>query len=139
LRRLLATALAADALVVLAFAGFGRRSHDESGGVAGTLGTAAPFLIGLAIAWVVVALYERRRGRGLEALISVDDGVVIALIAVAVGMFARRLLWDRGTALTFVVVTTAFVTLLCAGWRAVWNRFGKRRPNRHANTRSPAS
>ena len=139
MKRLPIIALVVDAVVVLVFAGVGRRSHDESDGVASVLGTAAPFLVGLVVAWVAVALVERRRGRGVESLTSVDAGVVIALVTVAVGMILRRTLWDRGTALTFIVITVVFVTFLCGGWRAVWNRIETRRGNRHASTRSPAS
>lgn len=135
MKRLPVIALAVDAVVVLAFAAVGRRSHDEADGVAAALGTAAPFLAGLAVAWIVVALVERRRQRDLDVLTDVDHGVAIALIAVGIGMVLRRFLWDRGTALTFVIVTAVFVTFFCAGWRAVWSRFG----NRHANTRSSAS
>lgn len=127
-------ALGIDAVVVLLFAGLGRRSHDESSGLTGTLSTAAPFLIGLAVAWGVAAMIELRRRSDLRRLLSVDAGVVIALVTVAVGMLLRRTLWDRGIAWTFIVVTAAFVTFACGLWRAAWQRFG----NRHADAGTSA-
>lgn len=130
----LALAFAADAAVVVAFAAVGRRSHDESDGLAGVLATAAPFLCGLVVAWLAVGAFEWRRRRDLGVLTDVDHGVAIALLTVAVGLLARRTLWDRGTALTFVIVTAVFVTFFCAGWRALWHRL----ENRHASARSSA-
>ena len=135
MKRLPVFALAVDAAIVLAFTTLGQRSHDESDGVTAALGTAAPFLCGLVVAWIAVALVERRRGRDLDVLTSVDHGVVIALLTVGIGMVLRRFVWDEGTALAFVIVTAAFMTCLCGAWRAAWKRFG----NRHANSRSSAS
>jgi hypothetical protein len=123
----LAGAAAADALIVVLFAAVGRRSHDESGGIASALGTAAPFLCALAVAWVGAVALCRARHRDESQLLGVDAGVLIALATVAVGMLARRLLWDDGTALAFVVVTAAFFTSLMGGWRAVWARVHNRR------------
>lgn len=138
MKRVVAIGVAIDAVVVLVFSAVGRRSHDESNGIAGVLGTAAPFLGGLAIAWAIAAIVQRRRGRDLDELIGVDRGVILALATVGIGMALRRFAWDRGTALAFVIVTAVFVTFFCAGWRAVWNRLELRRSNHHASTRSSA-
>lgn len=111
---------AVDAVVVLAFAAIGRRSHDESGGLGGVLATAAPFLVGLATAWIAVGLARRVRG-GRE--LTVGHGVAVALVTTAVGLLLRRTLWDRGTAASFAVVTTAFLTAGMAGWRFLVGRW----------------
>jgi len=129
--RRLAVAAGVDAVIVVAFAGFGRRSHDESSGIGGTLSTAAPFLIALAVVWI--AALAVRRGRE-ASLLAVDAGVVIALATVAIGMVARRTLWDRGVAVAFIVVTTAFFAALMGGWRAAWAAIRSRR----AHPSSPA-
>ena len=34
-------------------------------------------------------------------------------------MLLRRVAWDRGTALSFVIVTTVVLGLLLLGWRAI--------------------
>lgn len=123
----LAAAAAVDAAIVVVFAGAGRRSHDESGGIASALGTAAPFLCALAVVWIAAVVLCRVRGRDEAQLLGVDAGVLIALGTVVLGMLARRLLWDRGTAVAFVVVTAAFFTALMGAWRALWARLRARR------------
>ena len=126
----IAGAIALDAAIVVAFAGVGRRSHDESSGVSGVLGTAAPFLCALAVVWLVAIVVPRRGGQSAAQravrLRSVDGGVVMALATVALGMLGRRFLWDRGTALAFVIVTAAFLTCFMGGWRAVWSKLRAR-------------
>ena len=42
-------------------------------------------------------------------------------------MLLRRTLWDRGTALAFVVVATAFLGAVIVGWRAVHGLIGRPR------------
>jgi hypothetical protein len=120
-RAAITAAMATDAAVVVVFAAIGRRSHDEPGGVGRVLGTAAPFLVGLAVAWIAVGLGKRARGRD-DRLLVPADGVGLALVTTAVGLVLRRTLWDRGTAATFAVVAAAFLTAGMTGWRAVVSR-----------------
>jgi hypothetical protein len=101
----------ADAACIVAFAALGRASHDEGGAVAGTLGVAAPFLIGGAVGWVAV--------RGWRAPASLATGAAAWAGALAVGMLLRNLAWDRGTAPSFVVVTAIALGVLLLGWRLV--------------------
>lgn len=117
--RTLAIAAVGDALAVVVFAGVGRRSHDESSGVTGVLATAAPFLCALVVAWVVGLAVARRRVENPGVMLSPEWGVNLALGTTALGMLARRLLWDRGTALAFVVVTAVFLVAAMAGWRTI--------------------
>ena len=120
----LIAALVADAVCILAFAAIGRRSHDEAEGLGGVLATAAPFLVALAFGWAVVEAL--RRSRSTDPL-RADAGVVIWTVTVVAGLVLRRTLWDRGTALAFVIVATAFLGLAIVGWRAASDRFRRSR------------
>jgi hypothetical protein len=105
------TALAAalDIASIVVFVAIGRREHD--GDSAGIASTAAPFLIGLVIAWWAARAWKRPE--------SILTGVTIWPVTVLVGMVARRLLFDDGTAPAFVVVATLFIGLCLVGWRVV--------------------
>ena len=96
---------------VVLFAAIGRRSHDESGAFADVFETAAPFLIGLAAAWLLI--------RAWRWPMRVLTGVAILPITVLVGMMARQLIFDRGTATSFVIVTTLFLGATFVGWRII--------------------
>jgi hypothetical protein len=48
------------------------------------------------------------------------------LATVAMGLVLRRFVWDRGTAFSFVVVTTLVLGALILGWRAIWARAQRR-------------
>ena len=122
----LIAALLADAVGVVVFAGIGRRSHDEAEGVGAILTTAAPFLVALAIGWAIVVALHQSRSRPSDP-VRVDAGVIIWAVTVAVGLLLRRTLWDRGTALAFVIVATAFLGLVIVGWRGVYDRFRRSR------------
>jgi RsiW-degrading membrane proteinase PrsW (M82 family) len=117
--RRLATAIGLDVFVVILFVAIGRRNHDEGSTLAGVLETGAPFLIGLALAWIVVKAWRRPT--------AVLTGVAIWPITVLVGMFTRRLLFDRGTATAFVVVATIFLGVFLVGWRAAAGAIESRR------------
>ena len=101
-----------DVFSVVLFVAIGRRNHDESGAFAAVLETAAPFLIGLAIAWLIVRAWRRPT--------SVWTGVAIWPITVLVGMIVRNLVFDDGTATSFVIVTTLFLGACLVGWRAAY-------------------
>jgi hypothetical protein len=45
--------------------------------------------------------------------------VIVWLVTVALGMVLRHTLFDRGTALAFIIVATISLGLLLLGWRAV--------------------
>jgi hypothetical protein len=94
------------------FVAIGRRNHDESSAISGTLTTAAPFLISLGVAWLLVRAWRRP--------IDVWTGLMIWPVVVIVGMLVRRFVFDDGTALAFVIVATVFLGLTLVGWRATW-------------------
>jgi peptidoglycan/LPS O-acetylase OafA/YrhL len=107
-----------DVVVVFAFVVMGRRTHDEAETMAGVLRTAAPFMLALAAGWTVLGAWRR------PAAMSVGAGVLA--VTVVVGMLLRHVLFDEGTAATFVVVATAFLALGFLGWRLVAKRIAAR-------------
>lgn len=113
-------AAALDIAAILVFVAIGRRSHDEDGNaIVGALEVAAPFLLGLAAGWAVA-----RAWRAPERL---QTGIVIWPVTVAVGMVLRNVVFDRGTALSFVIVATIATGVLLLGWRAVAGARSRRR------------
>lgn len=101
----------ADLVAVLAFVAIGRRSHDEGSAILGTLEVAAPFAIAAAIGWLV--------GRVWRSPFDPVTGVVVWIVTIAVGMPLRRLVFDRGTAVSFVVVASIVTLVFVVGWRLV--------------------
>jgi hypothetical protein len=107
-----AIAVAADVACVLAFVVLGRSSHDEGTGITSALNVAAPFLIGLAVGWLL-ALGGRRHP------FAVRTGATVWVATVVIGVLLRWFAWDRGTALSFVIVAALFLGLFIVGWRVV--------------------
>ena len=110
--RVAAAAAIADVAVVAVFVAAGRRSHHEEGGWDAFV-VAAPFLIALALGWLV--------SRAWRAPLAVATGMIVWVVTVAAGMVLRRLAFDRSTALAFVIVAAAFL-LIIPGWRLVVTR-----------------
>jgi hypothetical protein len=102
-------ALGIDVFSVTLFVAVGRREHDRDPGIAGLIETAAPFLIALAVAWLVLRVWQRPTDWRI--------GVGICAITVAAGMLLRNLVFGDGTATSFVIVTTLFLALFLVGWR----------------------
>ncbi len=113
-------AAAIDAGVVTAFVAIGRRNHDEDPGVIGLLETAAPFLVGLVIGWVLATAWADPT--------PVRKALVIWPVTVGVGMIVRQLIGD-GTAPSFVIVATLFLGATLVGWRAALLAITARRPS----------
>lgn len=111
-------AAAIDAGLVTAFVAIGRRNHDEDPGVIGLLSTAAPFLVGLAVGWLVAKAWTDPT--------PVRKGLIIWPVTVAVGVVGRQLT-DQGTALSFVIVATVFTGATLVGWRAIRQAIVSRR------------
>lgn len=105
----MAAAAGIDAAVVVAFVAIGRNNHDEDPGLAGLFSTAAPFLVGLAIGWLVARAWDKP--------LALRTGLIVWPVTVAAGMIVRRILGD-GTALSFVIVATVFLGVTLVGWRA---------------------
>lgn len=101
-----------DVVLVVVFAAIGRRSHAEGLDLAGIARTAAPFLAGTAVGWVIAVLALPAGPRTLTF------GAVVVASAVIVGMLLR-VLTGAGTAFSFVVVATVSLSVLLLGWRLI--------------------
>lgn len=97
-------------LAVLVFAVVGHSSHAEEVDVFGVLTTAAPFLLGLLLGWLVV--------RAWRAPLRLPVGVAVWAGVVIVGLGVRAAFTHR-LPLTFVLVAAASLALFLLGWRAV--------------------
>jgi hypothetical protein len=109
-----------DLAAVVLFVALGRRSHDAGTGVAAVVEVAAPFLLALVAGWAAVQAW--RRPADLRV------GLVVWAVTVGLGMILRSLLFDRGTAGSFVLVAAAFLALFLLGWRLVAGALLRRRP-----------
>ncbi len=108
-----------DTFAVVLFVAIGRRNHDEDPGLGGLVVTAAPFLIGLVISWLVLRAWTRPT--------SVRTGVGLWIGTVAIGMLVRRFVFDEGTATSFVIVASAVLGLFLVGWRGAAAAIDRRR------------
>ena len=118
--RALPIAAAIDAAIVVAFIAIGRRNHDRDVAVASLVNTAAPFVISLGIAWVAWRVWQHPT--------SIRSGVKVWLTTVTLGMLLRKFIFGEGTAASFVVVATVFLSLLL-DWRVVRTLRRRRRAN----------
>jgi hypothetical protein len=104
-------ALIADLAAVVVFAALGRETHEHGVDPAGVLLTAAPFLAGAAIGWLLVRAWRR-------PLAVWPTGVVVWLCAVVLGLLLRGAA-GGGLALPFQIVTFITLCAFLVGWRAV--------------------
>jgi len=112
LNRRAALALGIDVVAVVLFVVIGRRNHHETGNaVVGALRIVAPFLIALIIGWLAA--------RADRDPMSIRSGVVVWACTVVVGLAVRRLVFQRGIALAFIIVATVTLGVFLVGWRAV--------------------
>ena len=109
LARRVQIASALDTAIVVTFVAIGRRTHDEDEAISGLVATAAPFVIALAISWVVWRVWNVPS--------TTTTGLRVWLTTVAIGMLLRRFVFDDGTATSFVIVATAFLGVFLVGWR----------------------
>lgn len=101
-----------DAVLVVVFSTFGRGAHSEGLGVAQVWGTAWPFLIGLAVGWLILLATRR-------APAAVGSGVLLWLATLVVGMVIRGLGDGRVPHWSFMVVAGVVTAVLLIGWRAI--------------------
>ena len=111
-------AVGIDVFSVTLFVAVGRREHERDSAIAGLIDTAAPFLLALALAWVLLRAWRRptewRTGIGIWA---------ITLVA---GMLLRNLVFGDGTATSFVIVAASFLALFLVGWRVAYGLVERR-------------
>ncbi|MCC6237194.1 MAG: DUF3054 domain-containing protein [Dehalococcoidia bacterium] len=112
--------LAGDALVLLAFAVTGRRTHDEAVGLAAALAvvtTAAPFLAG----WLLASGVPRLRTvvpRDARAL--VVEAAQMWAIAFPVAVLVRAAILGRFSPLSFYLVAFSAALAMLVVWRLVF-------------------
>ena len=107
-----------DTFAVVLFVAIGRREHERDSAIAGLIETAAPFLIALAFAWLVLRVWKRPT--------EWRTGVGVWAIVVVAGMLLRNLVFDAGTATAFVIVATLFLALFIVGWRLSFAAMNRR-------------
>lgn len=106
-------AAGADVAAVLVFAAIGRSAHAEVLDAFGVLSTAAPFLLGLVIGWLVA--------RAWRAPLRLPVATAVWIGATVIGLGLRAVFTHR-LPVTFVVVAAASLALLLLGWRVVTSR-----------------
>lgn len=109
-RRVPLLAATADVVAVLVFAAVGRSNHGESFDIAGLLGTAAPFLVGLVVAWATP--YVRADP------VSVRSGGLVLGSTVVLGLLIRWLFVDPPP-VSFIIVAAVALAVLIVGWRGL--------------------
>lgn len=103
-------AVIVDLIAVLSFVVIGRASHSESGSLIGFVGTAWPFVVGLALGWTLTRAWRRP----MSARTAVGIWAVTVVVALVL-----RLLSDQGVALSFAIVTAVTLGVFLIGWRAL--------------------
>jgi hypothetical protein len=119
--RRLAVAAGLDAATIVLFASIGVRNHEIDSGFGDVATIAAPFLIGSAVGWVAARAWEQP--------FAWRTGAIVWVATIVGGMLLRNLVFDRGTATSFIVVATLFIGACLVGWRLV-ARFVTRRRRR---------
>ena len=99
-----------DALCVLLMVVIGTRNHDTDTGITGILFVVAPFWIAMSLAHLAPLLQRTAKA---EAHVVVVWGYTVVM-----GMVLRNTVFDRGTALAFIIVATVFLGITMFGWRA---------------------
>jgi hypothetical protein len=107
-----------DVLGVLVFVLVGRQNHDEGQSGRDVLITAAPFLIAMAVGWLL--------SKAWRTPASWKSGAVTWGTTVALGMLLRRFVFDKGTAATFIAVAMGFLALTMFTWRFVLRTIHRR-------------
>lgn len=111
-----------DTATIVLFVAIGKREHEQDSAFNALIGTVAPFLIALVVAWLVLQVWKRptdwRTGIGVWAIV------------VTVGMLLRHFVFDDGTAASFVIVATSFLGFFLVGWRVVLSLIDRRRTDR---------
>lgn len=113
--RSVAIAAALDAVSVLVFVVVGQRNHNGDTTVGEVITVAAPFLIALAIGWLV--------SRAWRQPMNLRIGAMIWASTIVFGLLLRNLVFDRGIATSFIIVTTLFLGAVLLGWRAIFRTF----------------
>lgn len=107
-----------DTASVVLFVAIGKREHEQDTAIAGLVSTAAPFLIGLLVAWVVFQVWKRPTAW--------TTGLFVWPVTLVIGMVLRNVVFGDGTATSFVIVATGFLGMMFVGWRALLGLYDRR-------------
>ena len=119
--RISALALGADVVAVIVFTAIGRASHAEPFDIVGLAATAAPFLVGLGVAWATPVV--RADPASLRAGGMALAGAALLGLAIRFG-FTGRLPF------TFVMITITSLGALLLGWRGLSQAVSRRATDR---------
>ena len=100
-----------DVLAIVAFVVIGRKNHDEGSALSGIVKVAAPFLIALAFGWI--------GARAWKSPMAVGTGITIWLVTIIGGLVLRKVVFDDGTAVPFIIVASLFNLATLVGWRFI--------------------
>ena len=103
-QRAAVTTAIVDAVAVVVFVVVGQRNHDGSSDIYGIINLAAPFLIALGTSWAILRTWRRPFNRA--------SFVAMWAITVVGGLFLRRVIFDRGIAIAFIIVAVISLGLL---------------------------
>ena len=103
-QRAAVTTAIVDAVAVVVFVVVGQRNHDGSSDIYGIINLAAPFLIALGTSWAILRTWRRPFNRA--------SFVATWAITVVGGLFLRRVIFDRGIAIAFIIVAVISLGLL---------------------------
>lgn len=104
--------IALDVVLVVVFSTFGRGAHSEGLAAGQVWGTAWPFLIGLAVGWLILLVTRR-------APAAIGSGVLVWLATLVVGMVIRGLGDGRVPHWSFMLVAGVVTAVFLIGWRAI--------------------
>jgi len=103
-----------DALCVLLMVVIGTRNHKTDTGITGILFVAAPFWIAMSLTHLAPLLQRKAKA---------DAHVVVVWgYTVVMGMVLRNMVFNRGTAVAFIIVAMVFLGITMFGWRALLAR-----------------
>lgn len=110
------TGLIADVVAIAVFALLARLAHQSEDmplSFPGWLNTLWPFLVGVALAWIVIA------ARNWDGVRVAPSGVTAWLITVVIGLGIWSLRNGGIPHWSFIIVATTMSGLLMLGWRGV--------------------
>lgn len=104
-------ALIVDLILVVLFTIIGHYTHSQNFDPQGLLTTAWPFLVGLGLAWLLSAIWDR-------PIAPLQTGTAVWAITVLLGLVLRALT-GSGTEGAFIVVAASLNLITLVGWRII--------------------
>lgn len=109
-------ALIVDLILVILFTIVGHYTHSHNFDPQGLMTTAWPFVAGLAVAWLLAAVWDR-------PIAPLGTGTGVWAITVLVGLLLRGITGAGGdpgeVPVTFMIVATTLNLITLVGWRLI--------------------